>query len=287
MDKNKLINKIRGIDGLTNGEKSALIELLRKQKKYGLVWEDKPEDVEERLREELPVLLEDTGKAVVSGEAGAPNHVIIEGDNLEALTALAYTHEGKIDVIYIDPPYNTGNKDFVYNDSFVDREDTYRHSKWLSFMSKRLRIAKRLLSDKGVIFISIDDNEQAQLKLLCDEIFGANNFITNIVWQSTAGSNTGNEIVTTTEYVLVYTANRLKASFDGRLPPDETFKFSDNHVETRGKYALDKLDRRRVGGHYSESLNFAVEMPDGSIRYPGGGSKANEGWNYLWSKNKK
>ena len=177
MNKNELANKIRGIDGLTNDEKSALIELLRKQKKYGLVWEDKPEDVEERLREELPVLIEDTGKAIISEDADAPNHILIEGDNLEALTALAYTHEGKIDVIYIDPPYNTGNKDFVYNDQFVDKEDSYRHSKWLSFMSKRLRIAKRLLSDKGVIFISIDDNEQAQLKLLCDEVFGEKNFI--------------------------------------------------------------------------------------------------------------
>ncbi len=177
MNRNELANKIRGIDGLTNDEKSALIELLRKQKKYGLVWEDKPEDVEERLREELPVLIEDTGKAIVSEDAGAPNHILIEGDNLEALTALAYTHEGQIDVIYIDPPYNTGNKDFVYNDQFVDKEDSYRHSKWLSFMSKRLRIAKRLLSDKCVIFISIDDNEQAQLKLLCDEVFGEKNFI--------------------------------------------------------------------------------------------------------------
>ena len=177
MNRNELANKIRGIDGLTNDEKSALIELLRKQKKYGLVWEDKPEDVEERLREELPVLIEDTGKAIVSEDTDAPNHILIEGDNLEALTALAYTHEGQIDVIYIDPPYNTGNKDFVYNDQFVDKEDSYRHSKWLSFMSKRLRIAKRLLSDKGVIFISIDDNEQAQLKLLCDEVFGEKNFI--------------------------------------------------------------------------------------------------------------
>ena len=90
-----------------------------------------------------------------------PNHIIIEGDNLEALTTLSYTHEGRIDVIYIDPPYNTGNKDFVYNDSYVDTEDSYRHSKWLSFMSRRLRIAKKLLSDRGVIFISIDDNEGA------------------------------------------------------------------------------------------------------------------------------
>ena len=95
----------------------------------------------------------------------APNHILIEGDNLHALTALTFTHEGKVDVIYTDPPYNTGNKDFKYNDSFVDREDSNRHSKWLSFMHKRLQIAKRLLSEKGVIFISIDDNVDISVML--------------------------------------------------------------------------------------------------------------------------
>ena len=183
MDKIALKNKIRALEGLTNDEKAALLELLNKQKKYGLVWEDKPEDVEERLRDELPVLKEVKDRFVSSEDPEAPNHVLIEGDNLEALTALTYTHAGKIDVIYIDPPYNTGNKDFIYNDSFVDSEDSFRHSKWLSFMSKRLKLAKGLLSDKGVIFISIDDNEQAQLKLLCDEIFGSNDFVGNIIWE--------------------------------------------------------------------------------------------------------
>ena len=139
---------------------------------------------------------------------------------------------------------------------------------------------------RGVIFISIDDNEQAQLKLLCDEIFGGDNFITNIIWQSTAGSNTGNEIVTTTEYVLVYTSNRSRAHFDGQPPSADTFKLSDEYVKERGRYTLDKLDRRRVGGHYSEALNFPIEMPDGTLRYPGGGQQVNEGWNYLWSKTK-
>lgn len=186
MNKKELYNKILKLDGLTNEEKSELLGLLRKQKKYGLVWEDKPEDVEERLREELPVLVEDASKAIISTEVDAPNHILIEGDNLEALTALAYTHEGKIDVIYIDPPYNTGNNDFVYNDRFVDKEDSYRHSKWLSFMNKRLRIAKQLLSDKGVIFISIDDNEQAQLKLLCDDIFGQEKFVGTYFWKRTS-----------------------------------------------------------------------------------------------------
>ena len=286
MNKYELAKKITQLEGLTNEEKASLVEILRSQKKYGLVWEDKPEEIETRLVDELPVLTELPERAIVSESPDAPNHILIEGDNLEALTALAYTHEGKIDVIYIDPPYNTGNKDFVYNDSFVDREDGYRHSKWLSFMNKRLQIAKSLLSSGGVIFISIDDNEQAQLKLLCDEIFGGDNFITNIIWQSTAGSNTGNEIVTTTEYVLVYTSNRSRAHFDGQPPSADTFKLSDEYVKERGRYTLDKLDRRRVGGHYSEALNFPIEMPDGTLRYPGGGQQVNEGWNYLWSKTK-
>lgn len=170
MNKYELAKKINELEGLTNDEKSELLKLLRSQKKYGLVWEDKPENAELKMVDEMPVLEEVTERAIISDDAEAPNHVLIEGDNLEALTALSYTHTGKIDVIYIDPPYNTGNKDFVYNDSFVDKENGYRHSMWLSFMNKRLKIAKSLLSERGVIFISMDDNEQAQLKMLCDEI---------------------------------------------------------------------------------------------------------------------
>ena len=113
MDKSALVDKIKFLEGLTNDEKADLIGLLRSHKKYGLVWEEKAEDVEERLREQLPVLTEVKERAIVSDDADAPNHILIEGDNLEALTALSYSHEEKIDVIYIDLPYNTGNKDFV------------------------------------------------------------------------------------------------------------------------------------------------------------------------------
>lgn len=208
MNKYELAKKITQLEGLTNEEKASLVELLRSQKKYGLVWEDKPEEIETRLVDELPVLTEVTERAIVSDAPDAPNHILIEGDNLEALTALAYTHEGKIDVIYIDPPYNTGNKDFVYNDSFVDREDGYRHSKWLSFMNKRLQIAKSLLSSGGVIFISIDDNEQAQLKLLCDEIFGGENFIAQVVVASNSAKNNAKFISVTHEYLFCYAKDK-------------------------------------------------------------------------------
>lgn len=268
MDKNELVNKIRGIEGLTNDEKSALIEMLRKQKKYGLVWEDKPEDVEERLREELPMLIEDTDKAIISTDTDAPNHILIEGDNLEALTALAYTHEGNIDVIYIDPPYNTGNKDFVYNDKFVDSEDSYRHSKWLSFMNKRLRIAKQLLSDKGVIFISIDDNEHAQLKLLCDEVFGLNNLCGNIIWRKkSGGGQTDAFFVTEHEYILVYRKT------DQFIWQDETVAISEDtfkYMDERGRYKITPLEKWGSSAHREDrpSMYFAIKSPDGKDYFP-------------------
>lgn len=214
MNKYELAKKITQLEGLTNEEKASLVELLRSQKKYGLVWEDKPEEIETRLVDELPVLTEVAERAIVSESPDAPNHILIEGDNLEALTALAYTHEGKIDVIYIDPPYNTGNKDFVYNDSFVDREDGYRHSKWLSFMNKRLQIAKSLLSSGGVIFISIGDDEQANLKMLCDEVFLAKNFIEEYVWESTFRPDNSSPILRrNAEFVLCYAKSKEHISY--------------------------------------------------------------------------
>ena len=108
---------------------------------------------------------------------------------------LNYTHRESIDVIYIDPPYNTGNKDFIYNDKYVDIEDGYRHSKWLNFMSKRLKLARNLLKEDGFIAISIDDNELYQLKLLCDKIFGEMNYINTISVnaKNNAGASGGGE----------------------------------------------------------------------------------------------
>ena len=206
MKKIDLIQKLKQLEGITQDERAYLINLVNTKKKYGLVWEDKPEEVEEQLRENLPVLKEVKDKAIINGK-NFPNHILIEGDNLHALTALTFTHEGQIDVMYFDPPYNTGNKDFKYNDCFVDKEDSYRHSKWLSFMHKRLKIAKRLLSDKGVIFISIDDNEQAQLKLLCNEIFLEENYITEFVWRTDGNFDNQAQIKNCHEYVLCYAKN--------------------------------------------------------------------------------
>lgn len=274
MNKKELYNKILQLDGLINEEKSELLGLLRKQKKYGLVWEDKPEDVEERLRDELPVLIEDATKAIISDYTDAPNHVLIEGDNLEALAALTYTHEGKIDVIYIDPPYNTGNKDFVYNDSFVDSEDTYRHSKWLSFMNKRLRIAKQLLSDKGVIFISIDDNEQAQLKLLCDEIFSQNNFVSDVIWQhSIQPKGYAGKFSLHHNYTLIYRKSEkfILRNMERTEEDNKAYKNPDN--DPRGKWRSGDV-RNAL---YRPNLIYDIITPSGKIIHA-----PEKGWR--WSK---
>ena len=180
-----------------------------KGKKYGLVFEEHREAIDEILEQNTPVLTEEKDLFI---DNGGQMNFLIEGDNLAALQLLEKTHKGKIDLIYIDPPYNTGNKDFIYDDNFVDANDTFRHSKWLSFMQKRLEIAKRLLSENGVIFISIDDNEQSTLKMLCDSIFGEQNLITVFHWEKT--QHFGRQKINSysnCEYILAY-ANRLTNS---------------------------------------------------------------------------
>ena len=144
MDKYQLIEKISHLKDLTNEEKSTILGLLRHHQNYGLIWEDKPEAVGEELKEKLPVLREVKERAIINDTPTEhyPNHIIIEGDNLHAETVLNYTHNQRFGSIYLDPPYNTGNKDFIYNDKFVDSDDLFRHSKWLSFMDRRLKLAK-------------------------------------------------------------------------------------------------------------------------------------------------
>lgn len=274
-DRINLIHRISELEGLTDRERSALLGLLRESKTYGLVWEDKPEAVEERMLEELPVLREVPERALISDSKDAPNHILIEGDNLEALTTLAYTHAGRIDVIYIDPPYNTGNKDFVYNDSFVDREDTYRHSKWLSFMSRRLRIAKQLLSDKGVIFISIDDNEQAQLKLLCDEVFGETQFISQFIWHSRQNKDNRNisGVSIDHEYIICYSKSNALRFFKGTERKIEQYSNPDN--DPRGLWTSANM----VGLATKEArpnLHYDLINPFNGINY----GCPDKGWRY-------
>lgn len=149
-------------------------------KKYGLVFEEHREEIDEVLDTHTPVLTEEKGLFI---DNGGQINFLIEGDNLASLKLLEKTHKGKIDLIFIDPPYNTKNGDFGYDDNRIDLNDSFRHSKWISFMKVRLSLARKLLKDEGVIFIAIDDNEQAALKLLCDQLFGEENFLASIIWQ--------------------------------------------------------------------------------------------------------
>ena len=190
------------------------LNLQKELNKFGLRFKTYPEqgDAQRILRGEIPFLKFNAENSVIKDdktESDVP-HLLIEGDNLPALMALQSTHQGAVDVIYIDPPYNTGNKDFIYNDSFVSDDDGFRHSKWLSFMKPRLTLAKNLLSDEGVIFVSIDDNEQAALKLLVDEIFGEKNMLTSIIWQKKSGGGQAKYAYEGHEYIFAYAKNKNK-----------------------------------------------------------------------------
>ena len=225
-----------------------LIDLLIKQdkelalKKYGLVWdsEKEPEQVVINCAKRIPVLKVVLEKGIKTNDDDY--NVMIEGDNYHALQVLNYTHKEKIDVIYIDPPYNTGkDKEWKYNDKFVNKEDGYRHSKWLTFMEKRLELAKELLTENGVIFISIDDNEQANLKLLCDKIFGENNFIALLTIENNPkGRKNSKYISGNSEYCLIYAKNTSNKSsyFIENIPKANLQKDNDGNFFTPGKRVL-------------------------------------------------
>lgn len=189
------------------------IENFLDEKRYGLVWEEHAEQVDLMMRDNIPVFTEDQSKKIIH-DPSKPVNFILEGDNLHSLYLLEKTHKNLVDVIYIDPPYNTNNKDFLYDDSFVDKEDSFRNSKWLSFMEKRLRIAKSLLRSDGVIFVSIDENESANLELLLDDIFGVSNKLGEFIWKGRSGKGgTNSQIAFQHEYIKVYAKNAMVSNF--------------------------------------------------------------------------
>lgn len=270
-----------------NADANKLEEVIRllQTKKYGLVWEEHAEIVEEEMKTKIPVFVEDVEKKI----AGNPNshnyNFLLEGDNLHSLKLLEKTHAGKIDVIYIDPPYNTGNKDFIYNDKIIDKNDGYSHSKWLSFMSKRLEYARVLLNDSGLIYISIDNNEQSQLKLLCDSIFGETNFVANLIWSNREGGGSSDSKLFRLkhEYILVYSKNIDAVEIKGvPISNEDRYKLSDEYEVTRGKYYLQKLGMGSI--QYSESLDYPIEAPDGSFIMP---SDNNNGKKACWRWSRK
>ena len=243
---------------------------LLQTKKYGLVWEEHAEIVEEEMKRKIPVFVENTEKKIVGSSDEKEYNFLLEGDNLHSLKLLEKTHAGKIDVIYIDPPYNTGNKDFIYNDKFVDKTDGYTHSKWLSFMSKRLEIARKLLSEDGAIFINIDDNEHAQLKLLCDEIFGESNFLTSIPWHNRTSIQNDTDISVNHEYVVAYAKykrpdnRRMKDSnkhiwntltgFTFNMREADKSKFSNPDNDPRGIWKADPFDAPNIRPNLTDPI---------------------------------
>lgn len=252
------------------------IHRLLNTKKYGLVWEEHAEKVEEEMKTKIPVFVEDESKKISDNPDSEDYNFLLEGDNLHSLHLLEKTHAGKIDVIYIDPPYNTGNKDFKYHDAFVDGKDMFSHSKWLSFMERRLSVAKRLLSDNGVIFVSIDDNEQAQLKLLMDEIYGNSNFLDTIIWERAyAPVNLKKHFSESHDYILAYAKDISKAVSNG-LPrsqkQNKLYKNPDN--DPRGVY---KADNFSVGPAVQSNI-YEITVPSGRKVLPP------EGYSWRFSK---
>lgn len=265
------------------------------KKRFGLVFEEHKEEVDYLLENNIPILVEDKQLAVSNG--GLQNF-IIEGDNLGSLNMLNRTHRGKIDVIYIDPPYNTGNKDFIYDDSYVDNVDTFKHSKWLSFMKKRLELAVELLKEDGIIFISIDDNEAANLKVLCDQIFNEDNYIAEFSRKVSASPRMdAKHIAIGNDKILVYAKN--KNSLVITKKESETYLNNpsaqkDDHFEERGYFILNKLDRGSI--NYSKTCDYPIITPTGETIYPGGdyekwkqrqnGVFNKKDWCWRWNKAK-
>lgn len=258
-------------------------------KKYGLVWEEHEEEVDVKMRTHIPVFTEVEAKEIVGASESEQYNFLLEGDNLHSLKLLEKTHKGKIDVIYIDPPYNTGNKDFKYDDTFVDKLDSYKNSKWLSFMWSRLKVAHKLLSSEGIIFISIDDNELYPLKMICDEIFGEQCFVTNLIWQKKTGASDAKGIATITEYILVYVKDYavMDSVFDKNYEAFDAkrYRYKDEYFNERGPFYYDSLDRGSV--RYSDTLNYSIKSPNGDDIYPNGRKNfENDGWTWKWSKEK-
>ncbi len=191
-------------DHLTKEQLIALLQRRERESSYGLVWERDEIEPDKHINDDFVAL--DLNRAHSCGD-GPWRDLIIEGDNFDALRYLRMTHAGKVKCIYIDPPYNTGNRDFVYNDRFFDKTHRFRHSVWLEFMYRRLLLARDLLQPDGAIFVSIDDNELFPLGMLMNRVFGEKNFVANCIWQKRYSRENRETIGDAHEYLLVYAAN--------------------------------------------------------------------------------
>lgn len=237
IEKMKALNK----DNIDNFNILLDIENALTEKKYGLVFEKHQERVDLELEGSIPVFIENRDKEIIYNRNQHSNF-LLEGDNLHSLYLLEKTHKNLIDYIYIDPPYNRGKNDFIYDDDCVGEEDGFRHSKWLSFMENRLKIARNLLKEEGLIVISIDDNEQANLKLLCDSTFGESNFICNLpTIMNLKGNQDEFGFAGTHEYTLVYAKDKSVCKIN---------QFNVDEEEVEKSWKMDEL------GYYKEGANL-------------------------------
>lgn len=247
-----------------------LIRLIRerdRKPKFGLLWERDEIDHDRSINSDFVALEVDPDLSC--GDDPHPN-LVIEGDNFDALRYLRMTHAGQAKVIYIDPPYNTGNKDFIYNDCYVDRDDAYRHSKWLEFMYRRLELAKDLLAEDGLIFVSIDDNEAFHLGLLMEQIFGMKNFVGCFLWRKVDSPNDNKVAVTPDhEFILCYAMQKEAINLVPMEAPhivgaypqtrDDGVRFRDRLLKKNGANSL-RRDR--------PTMFFPIADPDGNDVYP-------------------
>jgi adenine-specific DNA-methyltransferase len=274
---------------------------------YELSWAGKSEARKEIQKQITATLTPDKSNNTNLDNA---QHIFIEGENLEVLRVLQKSYFGKVKMIYIDPPYNTGNDSFVYPDDYTERQDEYKkrtgitdekgflnkqelwkknskengqfHSVWLSMMYPRLYLSRNLLREDGVIFISIDDNEAANLKLLCDEVFGEENFVATNVWKKKqGGGNDSKYFVIEHEYILCYTKNIR--SFSMEL--DTEHELDDNlypHKDEFGEYGLITLDKSSI--QFSQSLVYEIKDREGNGYLPRVIKNKQSCWR--WSKEK-
>ncbi|HZT03841.1 MAG TPA: site-specific DNA-methyltransferase [Steroidobacteraceae bacterium] len=251
--------------------REALVEILRRrdaQAHYGLVWERKDISPDHALNRDFVGF--ELDEAHSCGKLPWRN-LIIEGDNYDALRSLVTHYAGQIKLIYIDPPYNTGRRDFVYNDRFVDPTDRFRHSIWLEFMFQRLKLARDLLSPDGAIFVSVDDHELFNLGLLMNQVFGEKSFVANCIWQKRYSRENREAIGDAHEYLLVYSPNPNAFKVRrGRIPlTDEqarVYRNPDNPRETNPKKRWRGIPLTAQG--YRPNQMYEVVSPTGKKHRP-------------------
>ncbi|BBL74443.1 site-specific DNA-methyltransferase [Methylomagnum ishizawai] len=260
-------------DNYDSYTREQLIHLLRTRDRkptFGLVWERDEIEHESAINEDFVALDFDAGLSV--GEAPFQN-LIIEGDNFDALRFLRMTHAGRVKCIYIDPPYNTGNRDFIYNDRFIDKEDTYRHSKWLEFLFRRLELARELLSEDGVILVSINDENRAKLELLLDRVFSGMR-IGSFVWRTKdTGNDAGGNFSQVHEHVLAFAGSGFQ--FNGKTLELGKYRNPDN--DPNGPYSLDPITCNKTFKE-RENLYYPIYDPETKYWYP---CDPNAVWRYV------